>query len=73
MGKFDDVKAAQGYRETADTCSNCRNYSSFFVEKKYGVDFWTEETRKRCKLGGFAIKKTATCDKHERIEEGGLE
>lgn len=68
MSKQSEAKKEQGYRETPDTCSNCAHYSSKMVEKSYQgfikVETWTEEKEKKCQLGSFAVKKTATCDKH---------
>jgi len=68
MSKQSEAKKAQNYRENADTCANCANYQSELIEKKYdgynGILVWTEEKGKRCAVGGFAVKKTATCDQH---------
>ncbi len=68
MSKQSEAKKAQNYRENADTCANCANYQSELIEKKYdgynGILVWTEEKGKRCTVGEFAVKKTATCDQH---------
>lgn len=70
MSKQSKAKEAQNYRETSDMCGNCKHYRSELVEKSYeaydGMQTWTEEKSKRCGLGGFSVKKTATCDMHER-------
>lgn len=66
MSKQSEAKKDQNYRETPDTCSNCSHYESQTVEKSYGAASWTEEKGKRCSIGGFAVKKTATCDRHVR-------
>lgn len=67
MSKQSDAKAAQGYRLEASTCSNCHHYRSDLIEKSYGafngLHTWTEEKNKRCSIGLFAVKKTATCDR----------
>ena len=68
MSKQSEAKKAQNYRDDADTCANCANYRSELIDKTYdsydGIQVWTEEKGKRCALGGFAVKKTATCDHH---------
>lgn len=60
-------KESQGYRLSPKTCSNCSNYSSEIETKDFGQYVWTEEKNKRCKIGGFAVKKTAVCDLWEEI------
>jgi hypothetical protein len=66
MSKQSEAKAAQGYREEPKTCSNCVNFTSDHIEKSYqsfsGLQTWTEEKNKRCAIGGFVVKKMATCD-----------
>lgn len=68
MSKQSDAKNFQNYRETPDTCSNCGHYESQMVERTHsgwgGLRAWTEEKNKRCSIGGFAVKKMATCDLH---------
>lgn len=71
MSQQAEAKKAQNYRETPDTCSNCGHYQSKMVEKTYTgfqTHTWNEEKGKRCSLGGFAVKKMATCDVHVRVE-----
>ncbi len=65
MSKQSEAKAAQVYRITPDTCSNCVHYRSTFVSSSYGASTWVEEKDKRCGLGEFAVRKTAVCDRHE--------
>ena len=68
MSKQSEAKKEQNYREAPDSCANCVNYESQLVEKTYGAwngkQTWTEEKGKRCSIGGFAVKKMATCDRH---------
>ena len=64
MSKQSEAKKAQNYREDADTCANCANYESQLIEQTYISAVWTVEKGKRCAIGGFAVKKTATCDQH---------
>lgn len=74
MSKQSDAKKEQNYREVPDTCANCGHYESQMIEKTYdawhgkhawhGKQTWTEEKEKRCTIGGFAVKKMATCDRH---------
>jgi len=69
MSKQSDAKNEQNYRGVPDTCANCGHYESQMVENTYNAwngkqTSWTEEKGKRCSIGGFAVKKMATCDKH---------
>lgn len=69
MSKQSEAKVAQNYRTTPDTFSNCTHYTCEVVKKSYdgwqGRMEWSEERGRRCALGGFAVGKTAVCDKHE--------
>lgn len=68
------AKIAQGYRDKPNTCSNCRHFQKDVVQKEYkawdGLRTWEEDKNLRCGLGGFKVKKTTTCDKHELTAEG---
>lgn len=71
MSKQSEAKAAQGYTTEKHNCGNCAclefdmkvpnwmvkqgGYSEAFLKRN------AHETNRRCGLGGFAIKKTATC------------
>ena len=59
-----DAKRFQGYRERPlqPECRNCRHFVSDKIDDGTG---WIEEKNFRCTLGKFAVKKLATCDKHE--------
>ena len=48
-------------------CANCLHYTS---EKEIRGSWcrYEVEVRKRCTLGGFAVKKSATCKRHEFAE-----
>lgn len=63
MSKQSEAKERQGYveRPVPQTCANCRNYGSDFVTRKHAFGEWTDEKNRRCTLGGFAVKKQATC------------
>ena len=67
MSKQSEAKLNQGYNENPipRTCANCRNYSSELIMHKHAFGEYTQEKNKRCGLGGFVVKKTATCDKWE--------
>lgn len=67
MSKQSEAKIAQNYRTTSDTCSNCVHYRSELVQRSYGFTAWADEKNKRCGLGGFAVHKTAVCDRHEGV------
>ncbi|WP_101048887.1 hypothetical protein [Macromonas nakdongensis] len=69
MSKQSEAKAEQNYRKTADTCANCAHFESTIKTIKSGwYGTWHEETGKRCTLGGFAVGKTATCDRHVLVD-----
>lgn len=71
MSKQSEAKEKQGYdpKPIQPTCMNCKHYSSEKVSESYGWHKeWTREVekKKRCTLGGFAVKKTGSCKKdHE--------
>ncbi len=67
MSKQSNAKIEQNYNPNPSPkiCSTCTNYQSDFVERTEYGQTWTDEKNKRCGIGGFAIKKTATCDRHE--------
>lgn len=61
-----EIKKQQNYRRNLDMCGNCKHYTSD-VRVDIGVfGDRTVESRRRCGLGGFAVFKTAVCDKYER-------
>lgn len=77
MSKQSDAKAAQGYVEKPipRTCANCQYFRSdmllaaWMIEanRSYSVPRYSLpasglEKNRRCDLGGFAVKKTATCN-----------
>lgn len=66
MTKLEQTKASQGYRLSAATCRTCKHFASDIAKLRgtYGGQY-TEEKNKRCGLGGFAVKVTATCLKWE--------
>lgn len=70
MSKQSEAKERQGYqaKPVPATCVNCAYYASEFkqVKTRWGMPY-TKETNLRCGLGGFAIKKTATCNSFTRI------
>lgn len=35
---------------------------------KYEIEHWGVEKKKRCGIGGFAVKKTATCNLYEAVK-----
>ena len=67
MSKQSEAKINQGYNENPipRTCANCAKYESELTIHNYQYREFTEEKNKRCGLGGFAVKKTATCLKWE--------
>jgi hypothetical protein len=72
MSKQSEAKAAQGYRTTQQNCGSCAHMTSERVMPTwmradgYAVkDEYLQEKNHRCGIGGFAIKKTATCTRWE--------
>jgi len=64
MSKQSEAKARQCYVEKPlpHVCSKCEHFrSDEEVMLSYGG--WIKETNLRCALGGFKVKKTATCRK----------
>ena len=62
MSKQSEAKLAQGYASYSMKCSNCLYYSSDMqkVELTSGAT-WIAEKNKRCSMGGFAVKSSASC------------
>ena len=65
MSKQSEAKERQNYRREHRTCSTCEHFSVKVVTKSYGSVTYNVEGTLRCTLGGFAVKKTATCDDHK--------
>ncbi len=68
MSKQSEAKERQGYiqKPVPRTCANCKHYSSD-MSSYLGWDkqeYFREENI-RCSIGGFAIKKMATCNEFE--------
>lgn len=65
MSKQQQAKDEQGYnpKPIHPMCSNCTSFKSEFVKAIYHD--YSEEKNIRCELGGFAVKKQGTCNKHE--------
>lgn len=64
MSKQSDAKKAQGYvdKATPMTCSNCAHFKSEKVDIGIYSPYITDKNI-RCGIGGFAVKKNATCNK----------
>jgi len=60
MSKQSEAKKAQNYKMPNEVgmCHNCQHYTREIEETRWG----SKERYARCSLGGFAVKKTATCD-----------
>lgn len=63
MSKQSEAKARQGYNGFPRNCGNCMSYDSDVTKHKgvYGGDYVTEKHRV-CRVGGFAVKKSAVCN-----------
>ena len=71
ISKQQKAKNEQGYiaKPIPKSCSRCEHFLMDTEKvKSYFVDF-TKESNLRCAIGGFAVKKTATCDEFKRKEE----
>ncbi len=42
-------------------CESCEHYQSVYVDTEWGAQ---EEKRRRCALGGFAVKRRGSCNAH---------
>jgi hypothetical protein len=61
MSKQSESKILMGYSPHPRNCANCTHYSSILVPNS-GYSAFLKEKEKKCSIGGFAVKKTATCD-----------
>lgn len=83
MSKQSEAKIRQEYTVDSPKCSNCKHFSSSMKpinwmlaeNQKLGHERYDltqsqnqVETDFRCKVGGFAIKKTAFCKLHEAAQ-----
>ena len=57
MSKQSEAKKEQDY-STGRTCSTCASLQSEKTTTRYG---YVKENKLRCAIGGFAVKKLATC------------
>jgi hypothetical protein len=66
MSKQSEAKFEQGYQAKPifPMCSNCINYRS--NQEIVGNFGYVKETNIHCELGGFAVKKQGTCNKHTK-------
>lgn len=62
MSRQSDAKSRQQYepKPQPPICSRCHYYSSEMVPSEWNPEY-VDERNKRCSLGGFAVKKTASC------------
>ena len=66
MSKQSAAKDFQGYTTAQHVCATCTHYASQKVDYE-GVfgGTYINESNKRCSIGGFAVKKMATCNLFE--------
>lgn len=73
MSKQSEAKAAQGYILKSNTCAGCAFFSSERVLPawmvtandgftRYTLEIHGVEKNFLCNVGGFAVKKTASCN-----------
>ena len=66
-----EAKIEQGYveKQVKRECATCAHYASDFISETT-TDTWrglythVQEKNRRCKIGGFSVKKTAVCKKY---------
>ncbi len=67
MSKQSESKLSQGYepKPVPKTCANCQHFKSdnalSYVGAFDGKEYF-KESNLRCGIGGFAVKKMATCN-----------
>lgn len=68
LSKVQQAKGDQGYidKPVHPMCMNCQHYTSDqrLASEWMGTKYYAEKNR-RCAIGGFAVKKQATCSQHE--------
>lgn len=73
MSKQSEAKIDQGYEQkpVPRTCANCQHFKSdnvlSYVGHFDGKEYF-KESNLRCGIGGFAVKKMATCNDFSEIE-----
>lgn len=63
ISRQQEARLRQNYVEDPPlpVCETCEHYRSVRLETAWGG---TEEKRKRCSLGNFAVKRKGSCRKH---------
>lgn len=71
MNKKAQAKESQFYRAKPKfpMCSNCKHFEMDVIEKNSYGTIYNVESNLRCGLGGFAVKKQATCGEHSFMPE----
>lgn len=74
---------AQNYRVKREVCSECRHFTTKAEPAEWAVKLWPEDLAKqrdhlvyrgkRCGIGGFSVKSTATCNLFDRVPEASCE
>jgi hypothetical protein len=62
MSKQSEARKAQNYKEPKEVgmCHNCHHFTSDIEYTQFGgIEI---ESKLRCSLGRFAVKKTSSCD-----------
>jgi hypothetical protein len=64
MSKASEAKKIQGYVDKAipRTCMTCNHFTHDTITQTHGYGSFTRDTNLRCSIGGFAVKKMATCN-----------
>jgi hypothetical protein len=67
MSKQSEAKEAQNYRKQPMCCQCCAHFSMdrVKVKKTWLTNPVLEDKNLRCGVGGFAVQKTASCDRFE--------
>ena len=64
------AKEAQGYTKETPCCKLCKHYTSIRIQYDghFGL-IYTEETNRRCSIGGFTVSPAAICGRFTRRDE----
>lgn len=72
MSTQSKAKELQGYTTAQRGCGTCAHFTSDRAlpgwmrgDDRYNIESHGSEKNLRCGIGGFAVKKTASCDRYK--------